>query len=395
MVARVDYSNSYTGTTAYDIAYDDGELESDVAFENIRVMVGRNTNPPGVLALGVVEKEELDTVHTPIIDHLVTIPQNEPLPQQQQQQQPPSQQNKQPILTTSLSQSVLAGENRLQVASQTGCAIGMVVQIGSLGGVSSLEVRQIVGFGSLVLDFPLVNSYSAGTTVLVYPTDNAPPLTAPGVTGPVIDLTGSKAPVPIADVVSVVKQEPPIVSSYIPQAAATVTAAVAGQPPAVGTVEDRNAKASVVTNAAAAGAVTSSQSLSNDAAGRVPEGGIPSTHPIVTTSEASASAAAGSSAIPSNPTADAVGLAASTEPATTTAPGHHHHGHKAHGPLTITTDDDDEGDDSSGRPDPSAYSPTDSEDSSDNGSEGDDSVHIDGVFQKRKTPQSTLQPEGR
>ena len=141
---------------------------------------------------------------------LAVNPQNEPQPQQQQQQQQqqqPSLQNKQPILTTSLSQPVLAGDNRLQVASQTGCAIGMVVQIGSLGSVPSLEVRQIVGFGSLVLDSPLVNSYSAGTTILVYNADNAPPLTAPGltggVTGPVKDLENdpsiSDNPVPLEE----------------------------------------------------------------------------------------------------------------------------------------------------------------------------------------------------
>ena len=392
MVARVDYANTYTGTTAYDIAYDDGELESDVVLENIRVIEkhANTTNPPG-LGVEVVEKDEPDTVPTPILDQLVIKPLNEsPPPQQeQQQQQQPSKQDNQPFLTTSLSQAVLAGENRLQVASQAGCAIGMVVQIGSLGGESSVhqhhgqhhghhdghkvEVRQIVGFGSLVLDSPLANSYSAGTTVLVYSADNAPPLTTPGV-------TGGQAPLPTADVVTLVKaQDPPVASSNPPQKEPTATAAAAGQPStAIGAVVEVNNKDKIMKAA--------------------PEVDIPSTLPIVTTNGETVAAAAGSSAVPLNPL-DAVGLTANTEPTTTAAPGHHHHhhhhhGHKPDGQLVINVDDDEEeGDDSSGRPDPSAYSPTDSEDS-DAGSEGDDSVHIDGVFQKRRTPKSTLEPEG-
>ena len=332
-----------------DVEYDDGEKELRVDDSLIR--------PLGSNALSANNSTN-----------------KEPHPQQQQQQQSPSLQDNQPFLTTSLSRAVLAGENRLQVASQAGCAIGMVVQIGSLGGVSFVEVRQIVGFGSLVLDFPLANSYSAGTTVLVYSADNAPPLTTPGV-------TGGQAPLPTADVVTLVKaQDPPVASSNPPQKEPTVTAAAAGQPPtAIAAVVEVNNKDKIMKAA--------------------PEVDIPSTLPIVTTNGETVAAAAGSSAVPLNPL-DAVGLTANTEPTTTAAPGHHHHyhhhhGHKPDGQLVINVDDEEEeeGDDSSGRPDPSAYSPTDSEDS-DAGSEGDDSVHIDGVFQKRRTPKSTLEPEG-
>ena len=63
VVARVDYANTYTGTTAYHIAYDDGELESDVVLENIRVIEkhANTTNPPG-LGVEVVEKDATDTL---------------------------------------------------------------------------------------------------------------------------------------------------------------------------------------------------------------------------------------------------------------------------------------------------------------------------------------------
>ena len=115
-----------------------------------------------------------------------------------------------PVLSTTLSQSVKAGENRLQVASQAGCTTGMLIHIGSSGGGGSGsasggggsgEKRKIVGFGSLLLDSPLNNSYPAGTTVVVYPVDvsmdshSATPVNALRLTGdltwPVIgDLTG-------------------------------------------------------------------------------------------------------------------------------------------------------------------------------------------------------------
>ena len=70
------------------------------------------------------------------------------------------------LLTTSLSQPVKKGEIRLQVAIQTGCAPGMTVRIGPHKD-KSYETRRINALGSLVLDYPLVNSYPAGTTVVV------------------------------------------------------------------------------------------------------------------------------------------------------------------------------------------------------------------------------------
>ena len=70
------------------------------------------------------------------------------------------------LLTTSLSQPVKMGEKRLQVASQTGCEPGMTVKIGPHKD-KSYETRRVSALGSLVLDYPLVNSYPAGTEVVV------------------------------------------------------------------------------------------------------------------------------------------------------------------------------------------------------------------------------------
>ena len=96
-----------------------------------------------------------------------------------------------PLVVTTLSAPVRAGDTRIQVESQVGCAAGMVVQIGGAPSSSSSsssaaapsgttppsDVRKIVGFGSVLVDAPLVNSYAAGTTVSVYSADKAPPLT--------------------------------------------------------------------------------------------------------------------------------------------------------------------------------------------------------------------------
>ena len=104
-----------------------------------------------------------------------------------------------PLVTTTLTAPVKAGDSRIQVESQVGCAAGMIVQIGggplpassaassssssssaaasASGSKSPSDVRKIVGFGSIIVDAPLANSYPAGTTVLVFSADKAPPLT--------------------------------------------------------------------------------------------------------------------------------------------------------------------------------------------------------------------------
>lgn len=72
--------------------------------------------------------------------------------------------------TTTLSQAVRAGESAIQVASQTGCKIDMMVQIGGMG--ETLDVQKIVGFGSILLDAPLKYDHPMGTTVTLYPSAN-------------------------------------------------------------------------------------------------------------------------------------------------------------------------------------------------------------------------------
>ena len=71
------------------------------------------------------------------------------------------------LLTTSLSQPVKKGDHRLQVAAQAGCVPGMDVKIGPSLEDKGYEIHKIAALGSLVLESPLVNSYPAGTTVVV------------------------------------------------------------------------------------------------------------------------------------------------------------------------------------------------------------------------------------
>ena len=75
---------------------------------------------------------------------------------------------------TSLSRSVLAGESVIQVTSYTGCKVNMMMQIGINDASNNLtaDVRQIVGFGSILLDTPLTYDHPAGTVVTVRPAPN-------------------------------------------------------------------------------------------------------------------------------------------------------------------------------------------------------------------------------
>jgi serine/threonine protein kinase/WD40 repeat protein len=68
-----------------------------------------------------------------------------------------------PELTTALTRAATAGETRLSVASQDGFKKGMKLLIGS---GTSMEVRTLAGFGSLIVDKPLTFTHAAGTTVV-------------------------------------------------------------------------------------------------------------------------------------------------------------------------------------------------------------------------------------
>ena len=67
-----------------------------------------------------------------------------------------------PILTTTLTKPAISSTKKLEVASQNGCEVGMLVVIGN-------ENRKITGFGSIMIDQPLLRAYPSGTTVQVFP----------------------------------------------------------------------------------------------------------------------------------------------------------------------------------------------------------------------------------
>jgi hypothetical protein len=60
-----------------------------------------------------------------------------------------------------LSQQIPAGETEIQVGSQEGVFIGDIIQIGT-------ETRTVVGFGSIILDRPLLFDWPASTPVVVF-----------------------------------------------------------------------------------------------------------------------------------------------------------------------------------------------------------------------------------
>jgi GLEYA domain len=60
-------------------------------------------------------------------------------------------------------QDITAGSSTINLVSYTGLTLGMTIVVGS---GATAETRTIVGFGSVVLDRPLVNSHPAATTVV-------------------------------------------------------------------------------------------------------------------------------------------------------------------------------------------------------------------------------------
>lgn len=68
-----------------------------------------------------------------------------------------------PELSTTLTKGAVAGETRLLVASQDGFKKGMKILVGT---GTNLEIRTLLGFGSLILDKPLSHSHPPGTIVV-------------------------------------------------------------------------------------------------------------------------------------------------------------------------------------------------------------------------------------
>lgn len=123
--------------------------------------------------------------------------------QQQQQVNEPEHQQPKPQNVSSpghtfLLVAVSAGTVRLEVPSNDGFAIGDLIRISD--GTHS-EIGTIVGFGSIILQNPLTNSYEAGSTIDVVghttPTPTPTPTVAPSgtnVPSPTVTATGTAIP---------------------------------------------------------------------------------------------------------------------------------------------------------------------------------------------------------
>jgi hypothetical protein len=93
---------------------------------------------------------------------------------------------------TSLLVAVIAGTIRLEVTSTEGFAIGDLIRISD--GVHS-EIGVVVGFGSIILQDPLANSYGAGASIDVVGKATATPTTTATPT-PTLVPAGSPVPSP-------------------------------------------------------------------------------------------------------------------------------------------------------------------------------------------------------
>ena len=111
-----------------------------------------------------------------------------------QQPRPPSRPG-----STFLIVAAPSGTTRLEVASTEGFAVGDLIRIGSSAGS---ETGTIVGFGSIILQNPLVGSYAAGTPV---------------------ELIAHAGPTPTPSPTSTVTPTPRVVGTVAPTATATPT----------------------------------------------------------------------------------------------------------------------------------------------------------------------------
>ena len=144
-----------------------------------------------------------------------TVPQQQSQHQTNERDQPP-QPTGVTVSTpghTVLLSTAAGGTTRLDVASMDGFAVGDVVRIGSGAGS---ETGVIVGFGSILLQQPLIGTFAAGTPVDLVAQATPTPT-------PTLGVVGTPVPSPTPTQTATATQTPPATATSTATATATLT----------------------------------------------------------------------------------------------------------------------------------------------------------------------------